>query len=115
MKKLILLLILCSFGYTQAQIVNVPDENFKAALLEASPDNIIASNLSGSYYKIDANDDGEIQESEALNTSSLIVYGRNINNLEGLQAFTNLLSLDCSSNNLTEIDLPKYKLNNSKG
>ncbi len=63
MKKYLLLLLLASFS-VEAQIVNIPDANFKAKLLEASPSNTIAQNASNQNIKIDVNDDGEIQESE---------------------------------------------------
>ncbi len=52
MKKLLLFIALISFGITQAQIVNIPDANFKNALLNYDP-------------IIDTNNDNEIQISEA--------------------------------------------------
>ena len=64
MKKIVLLLLL-TFGVTNAQIVNFPDANFKAELLAASPTQQKALNFSDQWIKIDANNDGEIQESEA--------------------------------------------------
>jgi hypothetical protein len=67
MKKYLYLLLLLS-GFSYAQIVTIPDANFKAKLLEASPTNVIAYN-NGGYIKIDVNNDGEIQQSEALNVT----------------------------------------------
>ncbi|WP_290831594.1 hypothetical protein [Flavobacterium sp.] len=75
MKKLyfsLLTLLLCFVA--NAQIVNIPDANFKAKLLSASSDNPVASNqIPENYYgsvstynTIDTNNDGEIQVSEAL-------------------------------------------------
>ena len=43
------------------QIVNIPDANFKNILLNSNPTISIAENLTGNYFKIDANSDGEIQ------------------------------------------------------
>ena len=103
MKKYLYLLILIS-SFVNAQIVNIPDANFKAKLLEASPTNPIAYNSSGSI-KIDVNDDGEIQQSEALNVTGLQISYSNISNLNGIQSFTNIESLNCNSNNLQTLDL----------
>ncbi len=65
-----------------AQIVNIPDPIFKASLLNHSP-------------VIDINNDGEIQVSEALNTTTMEVIGSfgTVTNTTGLNAFTNLTSL----------------------
>ena len=90
MKKLLLLLMLFSVGITQAQIVNIPDENFKAALIA---------------YGVDINSDGEIQESEAMAMTVLNVSGQNISDLTGIESFVNLFSFNCSSNQLESIDL----------
>ncbi len=103
MKKYLILLLLASFS-VEAQIVNIPDANFKAKLLEASPSNTIAQNNSLQYIKIDANDDGEIQESEALLVRNLNVSNSNISNLEGILSFTNIYYLDASYNSLSDVD-----------
>ena len=88
-----------------AQIVNIPDANFKAKLLQANINNFIAVNLSGTYFKIDTNSDGEIQQTEALEVSQLYVSGSNISNLTGIEFFVNLQLLNCSNNFLTAIDM----------
>ena len=90
---------------TNAQIVNIPDANFKAELLAANPTNTIAKNLAGIYFKIDADNDGEIQESEALNVSYLVVANLNISSLTGIEFFTNLQGLECGDNQLTNLDV----------
>lgn len=74
-----------------AQIVNIPDPNFKAALLADS--------------NINTNGDGEIQLSEAEAATEVSVVGNNINNLTGIEAFINITFLECSDNNLTSIDI----------
>ncbi len=74
-----------------AQIVNIPDPNFKAALL--------------SDNNINTNGDGEIQVSEAEAAVDVSVAGDNIYDLTGLEAFINITFLECSDNNLTTIDI----------
>lgn len=61
MKKLLLVLLLFT-GMVKAQIVNIPDANFKAKLLSASPTTQLAKNFSDQWIKIDANNDLEIQQ-----------------------------------------------------
>ena len=73
-------------------IVNIPDANFKAALLA----------ISG----LDANNDGEIQCSEATAwTDTIDVYSQNISDLTGIEAFTNLTHLDCGANSISSLDV----------
>ena len=104
MKKYLILLLLASFS-VEAQIVNIPDANFKAKLLEASPSNTIAQSTMGQYFKIDVNNDGEIQESEALLVRNLNVSNSNISSLEGITSFLNIIDLNASYNNLTTVNL----------
>lgn len=74
-----------------AGIVNIPDANFKAKLIQLG---------------VDTNNDGEIQYSEAaLKTGTLYVSGSNITDLTGLEAFVNITGLNCNGNNLTEVDV----------
>ncbi|MGV9003750.1 DUF7619 domain-containing protein [Flavobacterium sp.] len=106
MKKLYAVLLFALIGMTsQAQIINFPDANFKAKLLQANTSNSIAKNLSGSSFKIDANNDGEIQVSEALQVSILSVSNSLIISLEGISNFTNLYKLYCLNNQLTSLNL----------
>jgi Leucine-rich repeat (LRR) protein len=113
MKKLYTLLVIALIGFVgKAQIVNIPDANFKAKLLQASPSNYIAStetpDASGNvttYSQIDTNNDGEIQVSEALSIKWLNVYESNIANLTGIESFTNLQVLYCFSNQLTSLNV----------
>ncbi|MBU0487812.1 MAG: hypothetical protein KKD31_07650, partial [Bacteroidetes bacterium] len=76
-----------------AQIVNIPDANFKNALINHNP-------------VIDTNGDGEIQLSEAqafsggMNVSSL-----NISDLTGIESFTALTELNCAANQLDSLDV----------
>ncbi|WP_420552999.1 T9SS type A sorting domain-containing protein [Tenacibaculum aiptasiae] len=82
-------------GYksNSSQIVNIPDTNFKNALLNNTP-------------AIDINNDGEIQLSEAQAYGPYLNVGsKNINNLTGIEAFTNLTYLACAGNNLTKLNV----------
>jgi len=72
--------------------VNIPDANFKNALLA----------ISG----LDANNDGEIQCSEAADyTGNIDVNGLGIYDLTGIEAFSQILALNCMNNHLTTLDL----------
>jgi hypothetical protein len=74
MKKLyFFLLIAINVFVSNAQIVTIPDANFKTKLLASSTSNTIARNSMGSNIKIDANSDNEIQVSEALQVGYLNV------------------------------------------
>lgn len=102
MKKIYtLVLFVITFFSGNAQIVDIPDGNFKAKLLAASPSNTIAKDANGQNIKIDVNNDGEIQVSEALIVFELNVTNSNIQYLVGIETFSNLTSLNCSSNQLT--------------
>lgn len=89
MKKLLLFLLLFT-EMVNAQIVNIPDANFKAALIADG---------------IDTSGDGEIQTIEAFVVNQLHVDNANISNLIGLSSFVNVTSLYCDNNNLTFLDL----------
>ncbi len=105
MKKIYTLVLFISFFIGNAQIINIPDANFKAKLLQASSSNNIALDTDGQYIKIDINNDGEIQENEALNVFELDVSYSNIQDMTGIEAFINLTSLKCSTNQLTSLDI----------
>ncbi|PHS67173.1 MAG: hypothetical protein COB12_04565 [Flavobacterium sp.] len=81
-----------------AQIVNIPDINFKNKLLNHDP-------------IIDTNNDSEIQFSEAeavtetLNLDGTSQNPGEIADLTGIEAFVNIDKLQCSYNQLANIDL----------
>jgi Leucine-rich repeat (LRR) protein len=106
MKKIyFLLLVFCFFNGLSAQVINFPDANFKAKLLAASPQgNGIAFDINERAVKIDDNNDGEIQITEALKVYKLVIYNSEISNLSGIEFFTNLYSLSCFGNNLISLD-----------
>ncbi len=72
--------------------VNIPDANFKAALVGNS--------------SINTNGDGEIQITEATAFQGEInVSFKNISNLTGIEAFTGITTLNCSFNQLTTLNV----------
>lgn len=72
--------------------VNIPDANFKAYLV---------GNTS-----INTNMDTEIQCSEATAfTGTINCFNMSISNLTGIEAFTNINSLQCNNNQITAIDI----------
>lgn len=96
MRKFTFLAVMfCLFGFgniANAQIVNIPDANFKGNLV---------SNTS-----INTNGDNEIQTSEASVFSGTInVNDKHISNMTGIEAFTSLEYLICSYNQLTSLNL----------
>lgn len=107
MKKFYFLLLgLFFFNGVNAQIVNIPDVAFKAKLLEADVTNSIAKDTLDNNIKIDANNDNQIQLSEALNVYKLdISYGNTIYNIIGIISFTNLRDLNCSWNYIANLDV----------
>ena len=116
MKKIVLFLFFIT-TIAHSQIVNIPDANFKAKLLQADVTNNIASNVNPNntstwniYTKVDTNLDGEIQYSEALAIVYLNIDGTSsvnggIQSLQGLEAFVNLKWLRSSYNQITTVDL----------
>ena len=105
MKKFyFLLVVLSGFGSVSGQIVNIPDAAFKAKLINATASTQTAKNLEGNYFTIDANNDDQIDVTEALQVTFLDfngVIGANIVNLSGIEYFTSLVHLDGSFNAMT--------------
>ena len=97
MKTLILcILVLIIASISKAQYVDIPDANFKNALIEAG---------------VDTSGDGEISYAEAEVIISLDVSGRldesvsNISDMTGIEAFVNLDTLNCFWNLLTSLNV----------
>jgi len=90
----------------KAQIINFPDANFKAALMLSSPTQSIAKDLNGNWVKIDTNNDGEIQQSEADNISYLFAGNYyNTQSVVGIKSFRNVTELLLQGSSLVSIDL----------
>ena len=97
--------------FDSSLVVNIPDPKFKARLLLASPTEQIAMSTPNNWIKLDANNDGEIQVSEALEVTYFRLSGFVLNesdkfsSIEGINAFTNLVNLDCGYNLLQTINV----------
>jgi Secretion system C-terminal sorting domain len=98
MKKLYSFIAFYIITSLQAQVINFPDANLKAKLLEADVNNMIAE-----HNKIDVNENGEIEVAEAQNIIFLDISNSSISNLSGLSYFP-LSGFVCSSNLLTSLD-----------
>ncbi len=86
-----------------AQIVNIPDVNFKNALVNTK---CVDTDGNGTGdIDADTNDDGEIQVSEALAVTSLYISNLLIQSLEGIEAFTQLKTLNCGYNKLKTLNV----------
>jgi len=83
----------------KAQIINIPDAQFKAGLLSAG-----AASSNNQTIVLDANGNGEIEVEEAGIVTGLSVYDKDIVSLEGIQYFTNLEVLVCQSNKIENFD-----------
>lgn len=94
MKNLILILLALTLGgLAQAQNVNIPDANLKAALIAL-------------YPTVDTSGDGEIQVSEAATYTGLLnLYNKGIADATGLEAFVNTDFIQLGSNSLTTLDI----------
>ena len=88
-KSFLVIVTLITFQF-KGQIVNIPDQNFKNALISLG---------------IDTNNDGEIQLSEAQAVTSLNLQQKDISDLTGIKSFSNLTALYCGRNHLTNVDL----------
>ena len=106
MKKIYFLLLAFCFGFSvNAQIITIPDANFKAKLLLADSSNTIATDFTDSSFKIDANNNGEIEISEANNVKGLLIQFASISDLTGINSFNNLVSLNCENNQIPSLDV----------
>ncbi len=94
MKNTLLTLFILLLNQINAQVINFPDSSFKSRLVSSSVTNTssIAKDVNGSSIKVDINNDGEIEVSEAL-----LVYEIRTNNImfpindfTGISNFQNL-------------------------
>lgn len=102
--RLLVFLLFCT-SICFSQIVNIPDPNFKAFLLNHGDRISFQVDTPLNQQILDLNGDNEIQVSEALNVTSMIADYRQINSFEGIEAFANLQSLICSNNNATSLNI----------
>ena len=91
--------VLCEITFTSSPltpsiIVPIDEANF--------PDPVFRSFVSGRY---DRDGDGMLSDTEIYNIWDLSISNYSISSLRGVENFTELRSLYCSSNNLTELNL----------
>ncbi len=104
MKQFYTLLIIATVGLTcNAQIIDIPDANFKNALVNTNCVDTDGVNYGDS--DADTNNDGEISVSEAeAVVEGLYISSNSISSLDGIEFFTNLTELWCGNNSLTNIN-----------
>ncbi len=73
-----------------SQTVSIPDTSFLYALIAEG---------------VDSDSDSLISNTEAEAIDSLSIPSHNISDLTGIEAFVNLITLDCSYNSLTSVDI----------
>ena len=79
-----------------AQVVNIPDVNFKTALVNHVP-------------VIDLNGDGQIQVSEAVAfTGTINVQLKNIADITGIGSFVNIQGFNCAANAIITLNLNNF-------
>ncbi|MFN3753122.1 T9SS type A sorting domain-containing protein [Flavobacterium sp.] len=90
-------LLIC--GFVNGQIINFPDANFKAKLMQ--PYVAVTNDMDQIF--LDANSDGELEVSEVANVWQLDVSNANISDLTGIEHFTALKYFNCNNNLLTTL------------
>jgi uncharacterized repeat protein (TIGR01451 family) len=93
MKYIFTAMLLMATCFSTAQIVNIPDANFKAVLIRLG---------------VDANNDGEIQQAEADAVAHIEIvstWNLPVSDLTGIRSFTNLETLSCTQNPVTVLDV----------
>lgn len=90
--KLIVGLFLLIMNVLNAQLTSVPDRNFE--------NYIEALGLGNGIYN-----DGLVDSAKISSRDSIAIRDRNVSDFTGIEGFTSLINLDCSGNNLTNLDL----------
>lgn len=98
MYKFSFLFVFILFAHNaMAQFVYFPDPAFKASVLDQ-------------YWGYDLNSDQEIDSAEALLIDSVQCQLQNAFSISGIEAFPNLVYLQCGENNITSMDLSQNTL-----
>ncbi|MCZ4223339.1 leucine-rich repeat domain-containing protein [Pedobacter rhodius] len=82
--------MLFSLSFSFAQTIKFPDPNFKRALIQK---------------KVDANNDGEIDVSEAKKITKLYLEDTPFSSMEGIKQFSNLEEFGTYKNQVSSVDL----------
>lgn len=105
----IILLFTLTTPDNQAYFYQVTVETVKNAIIKNEDNAALAQALADLPGVTLDNDGNAIITQETIdNTSSLYLPERQLTSLEGLDCFVNLTSLNCSQNQLTEIDCSKF-------
>lgn len=106
----IILLFTLTTPDNQAYFYQVTVETVKNAIIQKEDNAALAQALAQVLpgVTLDSEGNATITQETIDNTSSLYLSGRQLTSLEGLDCFVNLTSLDCSQNQLTEIDCSKF-------
>lgn len=107
MKKIVLFVFVICVNLLSAQNVNFgPSTTFKTRLVNSTTTYSIAYNEQGNYMKVDANSDGLIQVSEALQVKEIRLESVNlVTGLTGLEYFTNLQKLKLTETDVVNVNL----------
>lgn len=112
MKKVFFLFIFSFVLHLNAQVINFPDTVLRSRLVAANPSSYTAFNFNDAPVKVDTNNDGQIQVSEALLIKKLSLRSQSFNisfphitDLTGMDFFTNLEILDINTNYISTINL----------
>ena len=88
-------------GDVEINETNFPDEYFRNWISS------IIMSIDGKYIRVA--EDGVLSPDEAKQISSIDFYLKGITTLKGIEHFTELKKLNCSSNKITELDLSRNK------
>ena len=105
MKNIFLAVSIFTVCLIKAQVINIPDPNFKNKLLQADLTNGIALDINFQSLIIDGNGNGNIEVNEVINIAYLNIFSSSISNLTGIEKFTNLQRLAVNNNSLFSIDI----------
>ncbi len=89
-----------------AQNISFTDINLKNLLVSIQANHGRATNLQNQQTKVDTNNDGEIQISEAMNIKTISLDNSNITNLIGIEYFVNLTNINLNYNSITSFNFP---------
>lgn len=103
-KNLLSFLLFCSAA-AGAQNVIFEDSDLKMFFVNNTISTFIAKDESNEFIVVDVNQDGEIQQSEALLVYHLQCSTMALQSLGGLEYFTNLRTINCETSNIGSIDL----------
>lgn len=109
MRKIYCFLFIISALFLSAQNIEFTDIVFKNTLVQIQPSDHKARDLNGNWCAVDTNNDGQIQQSEAVQIGYLILSNNGINNFTGINYFTELSFLDVSRNNIQEITVSGFQ------